>query len=257
MIELAVISGSGFYDFPGLESQKNMAIETKHGKVLMTTGIIQGKRLAFLARHGENHRFLPNKINYKANLLALKEVETKAILATTVCGILDSDIPLAKLAVFDDLYFPDNRLPNGEACTIYDEIGEKGRGHFLFSQPFCAQMQEQIIQAANEPIRQGIYAHVNGPRFNSKPEIKFLQNYASFISQTAGPEVVLAGELEIPFALVGFGVDYANGVKSEPTPVEVLTENMRKSKDVFLELIRKLLVTYAAPKFEGFIYRFD
>jgi 5'-methylthioadenosine phosphorylase len=170
---------------------------------------------------------------------------------------LDPEIPLAKLAVFDDMYFPENRLPNGESCTMYDERGEKGRGHFLFDKPFNPQLREQVIQAAAQPITQAVYAHVNGPRFNSKPEIRFLQNYASFISQTAGPEIVLAGELEIPYALIGFGVDYANGVTDEPTPVELLAENLKKSRDVFLGVIEKLLDVYAVPEFCGFIYRFD
>jgi len=100
-------------------------------------------------------------------------------------------------------------------------------------------------------------AHVNGPRFNSKPEINMLKNYASFISQTAGPEIVLAGELEIPYALLGFGVDYANGVQKEPTPVEVLGENSKKSRIVFTNAIRELIKNYSIPEFTGFIYRFE
>ena len=257
MIDLAIISGTGFYDFPGLEDGRNLEITTKYGKVLLRRGVVAGREVVFLARHGRKHRILPNMINYRANLTALETLETKAIISTTVCGVLDPDIPLAKLAVFDDLYFPDNRLPSGEVCTIYDEKGHRLRGHYIFNKPFSEELNQQIIAAAENPITHAVYAHVNGPRFNSRPEIGGLKNFATFVSQTAGPEVVLAGELEIPFALIGFGVDYANGVKEVPTPVEALAENIKKSKSAFIAVINKLLKGYQEPRFEGFIYRFE
>jgi 5'-methylthioadenosine phosphorylase len=98
---------------------------------------------------------------------------------------------------------------------------------------------------------------VNGPRFNSKPEILALQSHASFISQTAGPEIVLAGELELPIALLGFGVDYANGVSDVPTPIEVLRANLIKSKGVFLTILEKLIKDFKEPRYAGFMYRFN
>jgi 5'-methylthioadenosine phosphorylase len=257
MIDLAIISGTGFYDFPGLEKEESLTIETRYGAALIIRGAVEGKKIAFFARHGKGHSILPNMINHRANLTALKELGTRAIVATTVCGVLDPSIPLAKLAVFDDLHFPDNRLPDGEACTVYEKRGEKSRGHYIFNKPFSEELRQQLIAVAGKPLTNVVYAHASGPRFNTKSEIKMLQNYASFVSQTAGPEVVLAGELEIPYALLGFGVDYANGVKREPTPVEELGDNLKKSKMVFINVIRELIKKYSAPEFEGFIYRFE
>ncbi len=257
MIELAIISGSGFYDFPDLEEGDNKVIQTRFGKASIRTGVIGGRKMAFLARHGKGHRLLPNMINYRANLMAIKELDTQAIIATTVCGVLDPDHALARLVVFDDLYFPDNRLPSGEACSIYNNAEERAKGHYIFSNPFSEDLRQQIIAAADDPIVDAVYAHACGPRFNSKPEIRMLQSFASFVSQTAGPEIVLAGELEIPFALIGLGVDYANGVKEEPTPVEVLSENLRNSKSIFIDVIKKVMKSYTVPRFTGFIYRFE
>jgi len=257
MIDLAIISGTGFYDFPGLEDGEDETVETKYGYAVVRTGIIDVKRIAFIARHGKKHSILPNTINYRANLLALKQLGATGIVATSVCGVLDPNIPLAKLVVFDDLYFPDNRLSNGEACTIYDTIGDRNRGHYMFGEPFSEKLRQQIIAAAEHPITSAVYACVNGPRFNSKSEINMLKNYASFISQSAGPEVVLAGELEIPLALIGFGVDYANGVKKKSTPVKALKENLEKSKSVFTDVLSELIRHYIAPKFSGFVYRFE
>ncbi len=257
MIDLAIISGTGFYDFPGLEREEGLTIETRYGDASITEGIIERKKIAFIARHGKGHSILPNMINYRANLTALKELKTRGIVGTTVCGVLDARIPLAKLAVFDDLYFPDNRLPEGEVCTVYEERGERSRGHYIFDNPFSEELRQQIVAAAGDPLTNVVYAHANGPRFNTKCEIKMLRNYASFVSQTAGPEIVLAGEYEIPYALLGFGVDYANGVKREPTPVEELRENLKKSKMAFTDVIRKLIKKYRAPTFSGYIYRFE
>ncbi len=256
MIDLAIISGTEFYDFPGLGKGEERTVETKCGQAYLKIGSLAGKRIAFLARHGRGHEILPNMINHRANLLAMKELGVRAIVATTVCGVLVPDIPLTKLAVFEDFYFPDNRLPNGEACTIYDEVGDKNRGHYIYDEPFSDELRQQIIRIAEDPITEAVYACMSGPRFNSKPEIRMLQNYASFVSQTAGPEIVLAGELEIPYALLGFGVDYANGVQREPTPPDILAQNLRKSKSVFISILEKLIAKYNAPEFKGFIYRF-
>ena len=114
-----------------------------------------------------------------------------------------------------------------------------------------------MIEAAEDPITHAVYAYAHGPRFNSKSEISMLKNYASFVSQTAGPEIVLSGELEIPCALLGFGVDYANGVQKDPTPIEILDENLKKSKSVFISVIKEFIKNYQEPEFSGFIYRFQ
>jgi 5'-methylthioadenosine phosphorylase len=257
VIDLAVISGSGFYDFPGLDQGEVKIIKTQFGDASVQTGKIDGTSLAFLARHGKNHSLLPNMINYRANLMALKDLDAKAIIATTVCGVLAPDIPLAKLVVFNDLYFPENRLPDGEACTIYHQEKARAKGHLIFEKPFSEDLRQQIIAAAEDPITDAVYAHAIGPRFNTQSEIRMMREYASFVSQTAGPEIVLSGELEIPFALIGFGVDYANGVEEEPTPVEILSENLKNSKAVFIEVITSVIRSFKVPQFTGFIYRFD
>lgn len=257
MIDLAIISGSGFYDFPGLEDLREQTIETSFGKAQTCVGHLSRKQIAFIARHGLEHTHLPNMINYRANLMALKKLDVKAIISTTICGVLDVSLPLAKPVVFSDLYFPDNRLPDGETCSIFKEAGAPHRGHFIFGNPFSEDLREQLIDASENPIKDAVYAHVNGPRFNTKPEIRALQAHASFVSQTAGPEIVLAGELEIPCALLGIGVDYANGVADIPTPIEVLRLNLINSKGIFLSILKKVIANFREPRFTGFIYRFD
>jgi len=256
MVDLAVISGSGFYDFPDLKGGGDLRVKTKYGDVTVRKGTLEGRELIFLSRHGKAHALLPNMINYRANLSALKTLRTKAIISTTVCGVLQPSLPLAQLVVFNDLFFLENRLPGGEICTIYDEVNQKGRGHYIFHNPFSEELRQQIIRSSDNPITDAVYAHVSGPRFNSRAEIRLLRDYATFLSQTAGPEIILAGELEIPIALIGYGVDYANGVAEEPTPPEVLQKNLNESRHVFISVLKNLVKIYKTPKFEGFLYRF-
>jgi 5'-methylthioadenosine phosphorylase len=257
LIDLGIISGSGFYNFPGLHEESELIVPTKFGDADVATGVLHGKKLAFISRHGSNHERLPHMINYRANMLALHVLDARAVIGTTICGVLDPNIPLGKLAVFDDLFFPENRLPDGQPCTVYTDKGQKKRGHYIFDKPFNQTLRKQIIRAAPDSLTEAVYAHVNGPRFNSRSEVRSLRSHATYLSQTAGPEVVMAGELEIPHVLLGYGVDYANGVGKEPTPVETLRRNLEKSKDVFLDVIRGILKQYEIPEFEGFVYRFD
>ena len=162
---------------------------------------------------------------------------------------------LTRIMLFEDLYYPDNRLPNGEICSIYTKEGDPKRGHYLFGSPYCVSLFDNL--KGDETIAGVTYGHVNGPRFNSKKEIKALQGHCDAISQTCGPETVLAGELEMPFVLLGFGVDYANGVKDEPTPISVLEENMEKSKPAFTQMIQKIIDNSSEATYSGFVYRFE
>ena len=250
---IGIISGSGFYDI-NIEDEQKKIHETRYGNADLRIGSRKGMKIAFISRHGKDHEKLPNHINYRANLLALKEIGCTEIIGTTVCGVLKPSIPLGRLIVFDDLFFPDNRLPNGEACSIYTELGEKSRGHYIFGSPFNEAMRSYLL---DEDTLEGTYAHVSGPRFNSKPEINFFSRYADFLSQTAGSEIVLAGELEIPYSLIGFSVDYANGVSEKPTPINVLQDNLRKSKSSFIEKIDNYISDSSLPVYDGFIYRFS
>ncbi len=255
--DLAVISGSGFYDLPGLEDPEQVKIATRFGDVVLQVADRHGCMVAFLARHEAGHRRLSNMINHRANLTAMKELGVAAVIATTVCGILNPEIPLGRMIVFSDLFFPENRLPEGDLCTVHDRPGDPQRGHFIFDRPFSQRLREQLITAAEDPLTEAVYAHVNGPRFNSAPEVRMLLAHADGVSQTAGPEAVLAGELELPYALIGFGVDYANGVRSQPTPVDVLAENLNRSREIFALTLDRFIQHFTPVDFEGHVYRFE
>ncbi|MEO0794531.1 MAG: MTAP family purine nucleoside phosphorylase [Verrucomicrobiota bacterium] len=256
---IAFITGSGFYDFAGLDVQY---VETPFGEAQFLAGTIGDRKALLLPRHGAQHTNLPNHINHQANLVALKQAGATAIVSLSVVGILDPNLPLGQPLVAKDIHFPDNRLSSGEICTIFDQAGDPARGHLLaeslVNHSLNAAIQSlaegQSMQAASE----GVYGHVNGPRFNTKSEIKALQAAGvDFISQTCGPEAVLANELELPYSLVCFGVDYANGVQTTPTPIEELQGNLAASKSFFDHLVLGLAEPEGGYPFSNFVYRFE
>ena len=191
------------------------------------------------------------------------------MIGLTACGAVDPTLELGSLLIFDDLHFIANRLPDGSLCTYYMEPGEPARGHWiLHGGPYSPVLREILTQAAADieaPFQSGgVYGHVDGPRFNTPVEIASLAAAGvAAVSQTGGPETVLCGELELPFALVGFVTDYANEVQpGEPTPVPTLVELIARSPTVFAELLGEALpkAAEAVERGEvepaGTVYRF-
>jgi purine nucleoside phosphorylase len=182
----------------------------------------------------------------------------------TVCGAVDASVPLGSLVVFDDLHFLANRLADGSLCTLYDSPGDPMRGHWIYERPFSCGLRRVLLDACVEagvPARDGgVYGHVDGPRFNTRAEIRSLALAGvTAVSQTAGPEAVLCGEAELPYALLGYATDYANGVSEQPTPVAELLRLIGASTDVFRQVVGRALARVGLASIEpaGVVYRFE
>jgi len=181
-----------------------------------------------------------------------------------VDAAVESSVPPGSLVVFDDLHFPANRLADGELCTFYDQPGDPLRGHWIFEDPFAPGLRRILLDACVEagvPARDGgVYGHVDGPRFNTRAEIRSLALAGvTAVSQTAGPEAVLCGEAELPYALLGYATDYANGVSDAATPVDELLRLIGASKDVFQDVVARAVTRLAAGAAidpPGVVYRF-
>ena len=255
---IGFITGSGLYDFPELTS---VEVNTRYGKAQILKGEVGGNPVLILPRHGTGHHYLPHQIPHRANIAGLKEAGATSIVSCSVCGILNPAWSPGTPFVANDLLFSDNRLGDGSVCTFFTEPGEKGRGHLLASSFFHKGLSDEIkteFAKLSGQVEEGCYAHAPGPRFNSVAEVRTMrQAGADFLSQTCGPEAVLANELELPYALAGFGIDYANGVAVEPTSVEELQSNLERSQEVFKSLIRALASRNTDHRFSNFIYRFE
>jgi purine nucleoside phosphorylase len=260
---IGIITGSGTYALPGFEGGEPEPVATRWGEALVARGTFAGAEVVHVSRHGAGHVRLSNHVAHRANIGALAQLGVDAVLAVTVCGAVDPGVELGSLICFDDLHFPVNRLPDGSLCTFYDEPGDPRRGHWIYEDPYAAGLRGALLGAADHSGLQirdgGCYGHVDGPRFNTRAEIRGLAAAGvTAVSQTAGPETVLAGEAELPFALVGYATDYANGVQAEATPVARLLELIAASTDAFARLLAGALplIDAAALAPTGVVYRF-
>jgi len=262
-MRIGILTGSGTYSLPDFSEAQVGEVVTRFGPVTVTSGRFAGADVVHVARHGEGHRFISSQVNHRANVAALREAGADAVLAVTVCGSLDPELELGSLVVFDDLHFLANRLGDGSLCTLYTEPGEKGRGHWIYDKPFSEPLRAALLAGAREagqPVRDGgCYGHVDGPRFNTRTEIRMLRSYGvTAVSQTAGPETVLCGEAELPYALIGYATDYANGVAAEPTPVEELVRLIGASTETFASTLAAAMPQLAGAQLEpvGTHFRF-
>jgi purine nucleoside phosphorylase len=261
---IGIITGSGTYALPGFEGEGPRPVPTRWGEALVSRGAFAGAEVLHVARHGEGHRRLSNQVAHRANVAALAELGADAVIAVTVCGAVEPDAELGSVACFDDLHFLANRLGDGALCTFYDEPGDPRRGHWIFEGPFSAPLRRALIEGglqAGVAVRDGgCYGHVDGPRFNTRAEIRGLAACGvTHVSQTGGPEAVLCGEAELPYALLGYATDYANGVREEATPVQTLLDMLAASTETFAAVLAAAVPRAAAADLAppGTVYRFE
>ena len=260
---IGIITGSGSYALPGFEGGGPEPVSTAWGEALVSRGTWAGVEVLHVSRHGAGHARLSNLVTHRANIAALKQEGAAGVMAVTVCGAVDPSVALGSLVCFDDLHFVANRLGDGELCTFHSEPNDAQRGHWIFDEPFSPVLRRALLDGAAEAgvdVRDGgCYGHVDGPRFNTKAEIRGLAACGvTAVSQTAGPETVLCGEAELPYALLGYATDYANGVQDQPTPVQTLVDLMAASAETFAAVLRAAVPRAAAAELPatGTVYRF-
>jgi purine nucleoside phosphorylase len=265
-MSIGIITGSGTHALPDFEGGEQVSVETPFGLATLTSGRYAGADALHVSRHGAGHVRLSSQVTHRQNIWALKELGASAVIGCTACGALDASVELGSLIVFDDLHFISNRLPDGSLCTFFTEPGDRMRGHWvLHGGPFSPDIRSALLEAAGQAGHRardgGTYGHVDGPRFNTPTEIAQLAACGVVaVSQTGGPEAVLCGELELPYALIGYATDYANEVKpDEPTAVATLIELMRRSTTIFAEVLRGALPAFARsqPSAAGTMFRLE
>jgi purine nucleoside phosphorylase len=259
---IGILTGSGTYALPGFTGSGPEPVDTDWGEAFVSRGTWAGIEVLHISRHGAGHPRLSNHVTHRANIAALHELGATGVLAVTVCGAVDPSVELGSLICFDDLHFVSNRLPDGSLCTFFNKPGAPERGHWIYEGPFSSSLRDALLAGASSAgvyVRDGgCYGMVDGPRFNTRAEIRGLAAAGvTAVSQTAGPETVLCGELELPYALLGFATDYANGVAAEATPVSVLTDNMARSTEAFSTVLGAALPLITDPTPSGVVYRFE
>ena len=248
---IGLVTGTGLYELEGLAGRRTEDVDTPYGTATVVLGELDGVPVAHVSRHGAGHARLSHQVTPRANVAALAALGVHALVSTTVCGAVDPTLGLGELVVFDDLHFPSNRLADGSLCTLFTGPEIPGRGHWIYEKPFGERVRAGLVggaSAAGLAVRDGgTYGHVDGPRLNTVSEIAQLAAAGvACVSQTGGPETVLAGEARLPFALIGFVTDHANGVMDEATPAETLARLFGESAGVFQAALRAALPRIAA-----------
>lgn len=218
-MRLAVIGGTGVYDPTLLEGVREETIETPYGPALARFGrfAATGEDVAFLARHGSGHSVPPHRVNYRANVWALKQLGCERVLATAAVGSLAQDIPPGQFVLIDQ--FLD--FTKGRPSTFYD--GDRtGVAHVDVSEPYCPELRVLLAGAARDldiPAREGgTYTCTEGPRFETPAEIRMLAQLGGHVvGMTGVPEVVLAREVSLCYATIAMVTNYAAGIS--PTPL--------------------------------------
>lgn len=214
-----------------------------------------------LFRHGTPHRWLPNQVPYRAQAAALAAVGVEAVLITSSVGVIDLAVPLFVPLRVTDLVMPDNRLPDGSACTLFVEPFP-GQGHLvveggLFDAELGAQVDRLAAEVGHPVAGEVVFTYVGGPRTKTAAENRwFAAQGAQVNSMTVGPEAVLLNEVGIAVAAVVVGHKH-----SHPDAPKVAAEALAESLDQGREAVEALAAAWLdrgeAVPFKNAFFRFD
>jgi len=242
-IALAVIGGTGVYRLALLQDVETREVGTHFGKPSgpVRIGTLMGQRVAFLARHGEGHSVPPHRINYRANLAALKDIGAQRVLALNTVGGIGAEFGPRVLACPDQLI----DYTWGRISTICEEAGSQVL-HVDFGDPYTLTLRHGIIAAARATgvrlVEKGCYGATQGPRLETRAEISRLRrDGCDLVGMTGMPEAALARELGLDYACLAIVANWAAGCGSgeEITMAEVLA-NVEAASGGIPELVAEL-----------------
>lgn len=245
--EIGVIGGSGFYSF--LDEATTLTVDTPFGAPSddIVIGTVGDRRVAFLARHGQGHRFAPHRVNYRANLWGLRSVGVRQVLAPCAVGGLRPDLGPGTVVVPDQVV--DRTF--GRAHTVYDDPGHVV--HVGFADPYCPHGRESVLRAAGQhdlpTVDGGTLVVINGPRFSTRAESLWHQAAGwSVVGMTGMPEASVARELAMCFTSICLVTDADAGVEGESgvTHDEVL-EVFATKVEQLKTLVRDAIAELPAP----------
>ncbi|HEX5122817.1 MAG TPA: S-methyl-5'-thioinosine phosphorylase [Rhodanobacteraceae bacterium] len=216
-IELAVVGGTGLYRFPGLEDIERHHVDTPYGKPSGDTvvGTIAGKRVAFLARHGEGHSIAPHRINYRANVWTLHRLGVHRIVGINAVGGIREDMGPRVLVVPDQII----DYTSGRLTSFCDAEGAEVK-HIDFSEPYSAPLRAALLAAARKAgvpvVDGGCYGATQGPRLETRAEIaRMKRDGCDLVGMTGMPEAALARELGCEYACLALVANWAAGCGDE------------------------------------------
>jgi len=247
--KIGIIGGSGLYEMEGLEELEPVVVDTPFGapSEAYMQGVLEGKKVIFLARHGRGHRILPSEINFRANIYGFKKLGAERIISVSAVGSLQEEIkPL-------DVVIPDQFLDRtkSRACTFF---GEGIVGHISFADPLCNELSRILYQAGQKVgcrIHQGgTYLCIEGPQFSTRAESHLYRQWgAQVIGMTNLTEAKLAREAELCYATLALVTDYDVWHEEEAdVTAEVIIANLYKNVQTAQHIIRQAIKLIPAER---------
>jgi 5'-methylthioadenosine phosphorylase len=272
--DIGVIGGSGFYEF--LDDVTEATVLTPYGEPSdpILIGTLAGRRVAFLPRHGRDHRLPPHGINYRANLWALRALGVRQVLGPCAVGGLRAHYGPGTLLVPDQLvdrtsgrvqtYFDGLPLPDGRVPKVV---------HTSFADPYCPVGRQAALDASREaewePVDGGTLVVIEGPRFSTRAESRWYGAQGwSVVGMTGHPEAVLARELGLCYTSINLvtdldaGVETGEGVTHEEV-LAVFAQNVGRLREVLFDVVgrlpekRECLCSHALDGVETGLYELD
>lgn len=237
---IAIIGGTGVYDQDSFENIKEIKVFTPFGETsdLISIGFYKDIKVAFIPRHGKNHTIPPHRVNYRANLWALKELGIKRIIASAAVGSLREDYRPGAFVIPDQFIDRtkkrlDTFYEGGQVC------------HISSADPFCEQLRSILIKSAEklglDTKKSGTYVCIEGPRFSTRAESRLFQTWkADIVGMTIYPECILAREAEICYVSISIVTDYdvwAENPVSTKEVIEKAKESNKQLKRLILETL--------------------
>ncbi|MGR8918060.1 MAG: S-methyl-5'-thioinosine phosphorylase [Gammaproteobacteria bacterium] len=245
-MSLALIGGSGLYALDDLADRDTHRVVTPWGtpSAAVASGVLNGTPMLFLARHGEDHRLPPHKVNYRANVAALSELGASAIVGTAAVGGIG---PATGAVVVPDQIID---YTYGREHTYSDG----GAGHPLhvdFTEPYDASLRAKLISAAAaagvDVVDGGVYGATQGPRLESAAEVDRLErDGCTIVGMTGMPEAALARELDIPYVNVSLVVNAAAGRSSGPITMAEIERELERGMGRIRRIVAALAKLLAA-----------
>lgn len=239
---LAVIGGSGLYHMGALQSTESVELDTPFGKpsAPIILGELEGRRVAFLARHGIGHTIPPGRINFRANLYALKQLGVQRVVSVNACGSLREDYSPGDIVIPDQVFDFTRERPRS-----FFDTGLVA--HVSTADPFCPQLSAlsaaAVVSAGGSVHAGGNFIIIEGPRFSTRLESNVFRSWGmTIIGMTTCPEVFLAREAELCYAVMAHVTDYDVWHTSEkPVTVEMVIEVLNKNTHLAQEAIKNLV----------------
>jgi 5'-methylthioadenosine phosphorylase len=243
---LAIIGGTGLTQLEGLDVKKRQIVRTPYGDPSqpLIFGEIAGKEVIFLARHGGGHNIPPHAVNYRANIFALHLQGVTEIAAIATVGGIQSNLTPGVIAIPHQMI----DYTYGREHTFHDGIDKPVR-HVDFTRPYCDNLRSKWLAAAklaSEPVvPEGVYAAMQGPRFETAAEIQRLErDGATMVGMTGMPEAILARELGISYAAACPVANVAAGKGENARQINY--EDLIQSLNITMERVRKIIVKLVA-----------